>query len=80
VGIRERSDMHIVDHWQFLGTAQSESDLHELLESRPPGFDRRLYRLLNQTFSRLPPSKIVDLYQYGYRLDRAAAIVTDTHN
>jgi DNA polymerase III subunit epsilon len=78
VGIRERSDMHVVDHWQFLGTAQSESDLHGLLESRPPGFDRRLYRLLNRTFSRLPQNKIVDLYQYGYR--RVAAIPTDIHS
>jgi DNA polymerase-3 subunit epsilon len=77
VGIRERSDIHIVDHWQYLGTAQSESDLHELLESRPPGFDRRLYRLLNRTFSRLPQNKIVDLYQYGYCLDNVAAISTD---
>jgi DNA polymerase-3 subunit epsilon len=80
VGIRERSDMHVVDHWRYLGTAQSESDLHGLLESRPPGFDRRLYRLLNRTFSRLPQSKIVDLYQYGYCLDRAAAIPTDIDN
>lgn len=80
VGIRERSDMHVVDHWQYLGTAQNEGDLHGLLESRPPGFDRRLYRLLNRTFSRMPQSKIVDLYQYGYRRDRVAAIPTDIHN
>jgi len=78
VGIRERSDMHIVDHWQYLGTAQSESDLYGLLESRPPVFDKRLYRLLNRTFSRLPQNKVVDLYQCGYR--RVAATPTDIHS
>src|SRR5205085_660197 len=45
VGIRERSDVHVVDRWQFLGTAQSEHELHALLESAPHGFDRRLYLL-----------------------------------
>jgi DNA polymerase-3 subunit epsilon len=80
VGVRERSDMHIVDHWQFLGTAQSESDLHELLDGRPRGFDRRLYRLLNRTFSRLPQNKIVDLYQYGCPPNCSAAVPPDIHS
>jgi DNA polymerase-3 subunit epsilon len=61
VGIRERSDMHIVDDWRFLGTARSESELHDVLQSPPRAFDKRLYRLLNRTFARLPQSRIVDL-------------------
>ena len=64
IGIRERSDIHVVDHWQFLGTAQNETDLYGLLDSRPGIFDKRLYRLLHRTLARLPPAKIVDLSQY----------------
>ena len=65
VGIRERSDIHVVDDWRFLGTARNEEELYGLLESRPSGFDKRLYVLLNRTFSRLPQSEIVDLSPYG---------------
>jgi DNA polymerase-3 subunit epsilon len=79
VGIRERSDVHVVDHWHFLGTAQSESELYVLLESQPRGFDRRLYFLLNRTLSRLPRSKIVDLSQYERSPDCSASVPTDIH-
>ena len=79
VGIRERSDLHVVDHWQFLGTAQSESELYGLLESQPCGFDSRLYRLLNRTLSWLPRSKIVDLSQYERSPECSASVPTDIH-
>jgi DNA polymerase-3 subunit epsilon len=77
VGIRERSDLHIVDHWQFLGTAQNESELHALLENHHRAFDRRLHRLLNRTLSRLPASKIVDLSRYADSAECTAAVPTD---
>ena len=64
VGIRERSDIHVVEDWSFLGTAQSECALYEILESRPRGFDQRVYRLLNRTLRRWPPDKIIDLTRY----------------
>jgi DNA polymerase-3 subunit epsilon len=79
MGIRERSDVHVVDHWQFLGTAQSESELYGLLESQPRGFDKRLYLLLNRTLSRLPRSKIVDLSQYERSPDCSTSVPTDIH-
>ena len=79
VGIRERSDVHVVDRWQFLGTAQSESELYGLLESQPRGFDRRLYLLLNRTLSRLPQGKIVDLSQYERSPDCSASVPADIH-
>jgi DNA polymerase III subunit epsilon len=64
VGIRERSDIHVIEDWTFLGTAQSESTLYEILESRPRGFDQRVYRLLNRTLRRLTPDNIIDLASY----------------
>jgi DNA polymerase III subunit epsilon len=65
VGIRERSDIHVVDHWQFLGTAHSESEVWALLENHHGEFNRRLHRLLGRTLTRLPRSKLVDLSGYA---------------
>jgi hypothetical protein len=78
VGIRERSDMHVVDQWQFLGTACCESDLQGLLESRARAFDPRLYRLLRRTLPRLPADRIVDLSDYSARPHRAVLESTDS--
>ncbi len=61
VGIRERSDVHIVDQWQFLGTARNESDLHAILECRTEEFDPRTYRVLRRTLAHLPRRKIVPI-------------------
>jgi DNA polymerase-3 subunit epsilon len=79
VGIREHSDVHVVDHWQFLGTAKSEGELYGLLETRPRGFDRRIYRLLSRTLARLPQQKIVDLSRYEQSPDCSAAVPADTY-
>lgn len=73
VGIRERSDLHVVDHWQFLGTARSESELHAVLDAPPHAFDPRLHRLLDRTLARLPRHKIVDLSAYRAQDVRASA-------
>ena len=54
VGIRERSDVHVVDQWQFLGTARSDSDLQAILECRPDEFDPRTYRVLRRTLAHFP--------------------------
>jgi DNA polymerase-3 subunit epsilon len=66
VGIRERSDIHVVDQWRFLGTARTESELYALLECHPGGFDPRLYVVLKRTLARLPASRIVDLSAYEH--------------
>jgi len=80
VGIRERSDLHVVDHWQFLGTAQNESELYALLENHQRAFDRRLHRLLNRTLSRLPQSKIVDLSRYANSAECSAGVPGDVQS
>ncbi len=61
LGTRERSDMHVVDQWQYLGTARTESDIHELLQSGPIAFDTRSYRLLRQSLAQMRPANMVDL-------------------
>jgi len=64
VGIRERSELHIVDKWRFLGTALNEADVHDVLEDRARDFDPRVYALLDRAFARLPARRIVHLTPY----------------
>ena len=60
IGIRERGDLHVVDGWQFLGTARNEEEAHELAATRRAGFDKRIYDLLRRELPRLARDKIVD--------------------
>ncbi len=53
--IREGDDVHLIDHWRHLGTAHSEADLHGLLESPAPAFDRDSYRILLKALARMVP-------------------------
>ena len=51
VGIRERSgramDLHVVRNWRYVGTARSDEELAEMLESAERAtFDIDLYRIL----------------------------------
>jgi DNA polymerase-3 subunit epsilon len=61
IGIRERGDLHVIDGWQFLGTARSEAEAHELADTRGAGFDKRIYEILRRELPRTPRAKLVDL-------------------
>ena len=47
------TDLHLVDRWCYLGTAQSEAGLWELLDSAPtrPVFNADIYRQLNKAIT-----------------------------
>jgi DNA polymerase-3 subunit epsilon len=77
VGIRERTDLHVIDQWQFLGTAQNESEVYALLENHQRPFDKRSRRLLERALARLPRNKIVDLSRYADSSECTAAVATD---
>jgi len=53
--IREGDDVHLIDHWRHLGTVHSEADLHGLLETLAPAFDRDSYRILLKALERMTP-------------------------
>lgn len=53
IAIRERRDMHIIDRWQFLGTASSEAETHALLQTRPALVDRDIFNILARALPRL---------------------------
>lgn len=46
IGIREEDDLHVIDHWCYLGTAHSDDEVHALLEQGRPAFDRDTYMTL----------------------------------
>jgi len=57
VGLEEKddfsstTDLHLVDHWVYLGTAHSEGEVWDILEQsrrQAPRFDAETYRLLNK--------------------------------
>jgi DNA polymerase-3 subunit epsilon len=61
IGIRERSDLHVVDRWRYLGTARNEAEIHGALEVGSADFDVKIFRLLRKKLGRLPRSRIVRL-------------------
>ena len=60
IGIREKQDLHLIDHWCYLGTARTEVDIQELLQSSKPIFDRDTYTMLCKA---LKKSQVVTIQQ-----------------
>jgi DNA polymerase III subunit epsilon len=49
------ADLHVLDHWVYLGTARSEQELDELASKQADGaFDADVYRILVRHFSKHP--------------------------
>jgi len=46
IGIREGDELHVIDHWCYLGTARSEDEVEALLQQGRPAFDRDTYMTL----------------------------------
>ncbi|MGQ0544322.1 MAG: exonuclease domain-containing protein [Betaproteobacteria bacterium] len=58
---REATEVHVVDRWCYLGTAQCDADLPELLEGgRKARFDYDHYRILSRHLAR-PGVRVVPL-------------------
>jgi DNA polymerase III subunit epsilon len=49
---RDATEVHVLDRWCYLGTARSEAEIAELLESREPRFDYDHYRILSRHLGR----------------------------
>jgi len=48
IGLKEAGDLHVIDHWCYLGTVQTESEIPALLDSARPAFDKDTYMILNK--------------------------------
>ena len=53
----ERSDWHVVDHWCYLGTARTPTDIDDLLNN-PRQFDLDAYRILQRWLRRHPDTAV----------------------
>ncbi len=58
VGIRENQDLHIIDHWCYLGTATTDEQIRDVLQSGQPVFDKDTYLTLKKA---LKKAEIVNL-------------------
>ncbi|WAR44967.1 3'-5' exonuclease family protein [Methylomonas rapida] len=58
IGIREGEDLHVIDHWCYLGTGKTEAEVDELLAAGRPAFDRDTYMMLSKA---LKKAKVVML-------------------
>jgi DNA polymerase-3 subunit epsilon len=49
----ERTDVHVVNNWCYLGTAHSDDEVHDLLEQSPsrPAFDLDTYKILHRALA-----------------------------
>ena len=55
VGLREAQAIHLVDHWCYLGTANSEEEFHEILADGRPMFDLDVFKILQKAMRTLEP-------------------------
>ncbi|NTV71599.1 MAG: GIY-YIG nuclease family protein [Azonexaceae bacterium] len=53
--VREGDDIHLIEGWRYLGTATSEDELHALLDSPRPAFDRDIYKILTKYVGKMIP-------------------------
>ncbi|MDD5463157.1 MAG: exonuclease domain-containing protein [Methylococcales bacterium] len=66
VGIKEGDELHIIDHWCYLGTAKQEADVHELLASGRPAFDRDMYLMLNKALKKSTVISLASLQKMNH--------------
>ena len=64
IGIREGEDLHIFDHWCYLGNAINDQEIEELLQSGEPEFDLDIYKLIKKALKSLPKENVLNLDAY----------------
>ena len=51
----DTTELHVLDHWCYLGTARNESELHDISETRTaPVFDVDTYKILKRYLAKPP--------------------------
>lgn len=60
IAIQEQQDLHIIDHWCYLGTAQTPEQISGLRSTGKPQFDRDTYTMLHKA---LKKAKVIKLDQ-----------------
>ena len=63
IGLREGEALHVLHEWRYLGTAEREDEVAELLESGAPAFDFDTYKILHKAVAQARAGQIVRLQQ-----------------
>jgi len=53
--LREGDEAHVIDRWRYLGTARSEDEFWNLLDSGRPDFDHDIYKIILKSERQLLP-------------------------
>jgi len=61
IGIREQDQVHVVDHWCYLGTALNEEEVFELIQGGQAEFDLDIYKMIKKYLKQLPVERIIRL-------------------
>nr|WP_315205665.1 hypothetical protein [uncultured Albidiferax sp.] len=61
IGLREGRDLHVLHDWRYLGTARSDEEVAELLESGHTAFDFDTYKILSKALAKARAEQIVRL-------------------
>jgi DNA polymerase-3 subunit epsilon len=52
IAVQEGDDLHLFDHWCYLGTAANDGEVDELLRDQRPEFDLDIYKLMRKTLQK----------------------------
>ncbi len=61
IGIQEGGQVHIIDHWCFLGTAFNEDEVFELIQGGKAEFDLDIYKMIKKYLKTLPAQRVIQL-------------------
>ncbi len=54
IGLKEGAALHLIDAWCYLGTAESEDEVYDLLANGQPTFDLDVFKILKKAIRSLP--------------------------
>ena len=61
IAIKEGDDLHIFDHWCYLGSAIDDNEVLELLEDGRPEFDLDIYKIIKKVLKTHPKDRVITL-------------------
>jgi DNA polymerase III subunit epsilon len=61
IAIQEEGDLHLFDHWCYLGTAANEAEVAELLSEKQPEFDLDIYKIICKALKGMSKERVIPL-------------------
>jgi DNA polymerase-3 subunit epsilon len=62
IAVQEGDDLHLFDHWCYLGTAANEAEVAELLNEKKPEFDLDIYKIIRKALKEISRERIIPLH------------------